>query len=298
VKFPNLIEKIFRKKEDIDREKAHDEISFLDAIQKGDLNKVSRLIKAGANIHATYEESKYEYDGPISALSLACLHGHIDIVKLLLKKGAEGLGDPLTFAAKGGSVEVLKLLVRNGYKVHPISPRPRWIAAENGHLEALKFLVSKGDTLNDFNLLKHAGFSRNRELFDYVLSNGNFLKRDPNPILAAFAALDDPKGIEAMIKAGADVHYIEDALSYEYAEEPLRCAARKENVKSIKTLLKHYSEERLEILKCMDHSQTFGGKVVGNLVTEECQRRKRAKLYTKVNKKIKDQLKNEQDLSI
>jgi hypothetical protein len=293
MKFPKLIEKLISQK-DQDRgirSKPTDEELF-EAIRKGDLNEISNLIKAGANIHASYQES--EYDDPISALSLACLHRHIDIVKLLLKKGAKGQGDPLTFAAKGGSVEILKLLVRNGHNIHPMFSRPRWAAAEAGNLEALKFLVAQGDRINDDYLLELAGGSKNRELFDYILVKGNFLAKDPNAVLAGFVALNDTKGIEGMIKAGADVNFIKDVESHEYPEEPLRVAASHNNIESIKTLLKNYPEEKLEALKEWDHRSTLGGEIVEGLVSKEFARRKREIFLEKVKTKIKKEMTDEQ----
>jgi ankyrin repeat protein len=259
---------------------------FYMALHTSGVKKVSKLIKKGADINSALEFMRT--GEPVTPLSLACELKRIDLVKLLLKKGAKGEGDPITFAARGGNVEILKLLVKHGYTIDPTSPGPRRTAAKYGNLEALEFLVNHGNRIdNDEELLTLAGGSKNRELFDYILMKGNFLSKDPNTILLGFVALNDSIGIQETIKAGAKVDFVKQQQEDSYPEEPLRIAVYYKNIEAIKTLLKHYSEESLEILKNTNHNYIFGGVIVKDLISQEFERRNK--------KKVLDSIKNEEE---
>jgi len=56
--------------------------ALLDAAQKGDLAKVERLLKRGADINAVDDEER-------TPSILAAFEGHTQIVKLLRKAGAK-----------------------------------------------------------------------------------------------------------------------------------------------------------------------------------------------------------------
>ena len=79
--------------------------------------------------------------------------GHLEGLKLLIKKGAEvnqaaeNGATPSFFAAKGGHLELLMLLVEKGANVNQANKNgatPAHIAAWNGHLEVLRLLVEMG----------------------------------------------------------------------------------------------------------------------------------------------------------
>lgn len=88
--------------------------ALLDAAQKGDLAKVERLLKRGADINAVDDEER-------TPLILAAFEGHIQVVKALVLAGAKldvrekKYGNTaLMLASIRGDTEVAKLLLARG----------------------------------------------------------------------------------------------------------------------------------------------------------------------------------------
>lgn len=85
-----------------------------------------------------------------SALMLASLHGEIDVVRKLLAKGAEiNKPDwtPLHYAATGGHVEIVKLLLDQHAYVDALSPNkttPLMMAARHRNSALARLLVEEG----------------------------------------------------------------------------------------------------------------------------------------------------------
>ena len=85
-----------------------------EASRRGDLKEVQRLLKAGVNI-----DGKTRYG--VTALGFAADGGHLEVVKLLLESGAEMRtpdsfysATPLMRALANGRLEVVKLLLKEG----------------------------------------------------------------------------------------------------------------------------------------------------------------------------------------
>jgi hypothetical protein len=96
--------------------------AFADAARKGDAAAVKRLLDEGVGVN-----TKFRYEA--TALSYACDRGHLDVVKLLLERGAEvNVEDtfyhatPLTWAVnpamgrKPQHAEIVGLLLKRGAK--------------------------------------------------------------------------------------------------------------------------------------------------------------------------------------
>jgi hypothetical protein len=88
-------------------------------------------------------------------LLIAIERGHLDIVKLLIEKGAQvdeaRIGDsvtPLLIAAGHGHLEIVKLLIEKGAQVNQArisdGGLPLFFAAQNGHAEVVELLIQKG----------------------------------------------------------------------------------------------------------------------------------------------------------
>ncbi|HTR06097.1 MAG TPA: ankyrin repeat domain-containing protein [Paraburkholderia sp.] len=88
-----------------------------------------------------------------NALMLASLNGDLDLVKLLITKGAEVNKKgwtPLHYAAANGNDDVAKLLIGYSADVNALSPNgttPLMMAARGDHLTTLQVLLEHGATL-------------------------------------------------------------------------------------------------------------------------------------------------------
>ena len=86
------------------------------AFFRGDYEKCLTLINSGFNVNSQYSEDKF------TPLHSASLYGRLDVVRLLLDKGAmkeckTRLGyTPLMCAAQQGHLQVVKLLFERGAK--------------------------------------------------------------------------------------------------------------------------------------------------------------------------------------
>jgi len=86
---------------------------LLKASEKGDVEKVKKLLEEGADVNAK------DFLG-FTSLHLAASNGHFNVVKLLIEKGADvnakvrGGSTPLHLAASNGHFNVVKLLLEHG----------------------------------------------------------------------------------------------------------------------------------------------------------------------------------------
>ncbi|KAI8510697.1 hypothetical protein Bbelb_116130 [Branchiostoma belcheri] len=93
--------------------------ALLTAVENGSLRGVKAALEAGADID--YVQPGSLIDGKDTALLMASFFGHVDVVKLLLRKGASltkrdavASSAPLHCAAREGNTEVVDLLVHHG----------------------------------------------------------------------------------------------------------------------------------------------------------------------------------------
>jgi ankyrin repeat protein len=124
---------------------------LLDAIRTGDVQRLRERIKLVDSFEFV---EKQDYP-----LKLAARGGHIEIVRLLLNSGANieyepnGFNTVLQEVAKKGNLDIVELLVERGAVVNP----PRQMAsgatalqyaAIQGHLSVAKFLIERGADIN------------------------------------------------------------------------------------------------------------------------------------------------------
>jgi ankyrin repeat protein len=119
-------------------EKDTDDNALARCAQRGKLDWVKFLIAAGANI---------EYNNPVTALRWASLNGHLDVVKEMLKAGADvhSSDDAALYNAScNGHLEIVKELLKAGADVHADDDKVLGAVSRNGHLDVVKELLKAG----------------------------------------------------------------------------------------------------------------------------------------------------------
>jgi hypothetical protein len=139
--------------------------ALYEAAEQGDLQEVTKILNAGANVNAIIE-------GDGTPLIGAARKGNVHVVSLLLTRGADpnlaspGDGNPLIMAAREGQEEVVWHLLDRGAKIDEIVPEdenPLIQASARGHLTIVKILVSRGANVNARAFAESAGERPNGE---------------------------------------------------------------------------------------------------------------------------------------
>eukprot|EP00026_Physarum_polycephalum_P007585 Phypoly_transcript_07648.p1 GENE.Phypoly_transcript_07648~~Phypoly_transcript_07648.p1 ORF type:complete len:487 (+),score=88.56 Phypoly_transcript_07648:95-1555(+) len=209
-----------------------------EATNAGDLAKVKELVERG-------EEKLDQVDGEgETALSLAAKNGNLDIVRFLLKKGAnarryEGMSSPPLFnACRAGHVEVARKLLK--YEADPEGATtignkttPLIIAAKHGSVEITQMLIDHGANVNTARM-------------DSV-----------TPIFMA-AQENHVEVLKMLIKAGANV----DACTDDDAT-PLFMAAQEGHAESVEILLQNHA--KMDAIYSNGNTPLLAASMRGNL---------------------------------
>ncbi|XP_062537482.1 uncharacterized protein LOC134205855 [Armigeres subalbatus] len=150
------------------------------------------------------------------AICVAAKNGHIEIVELLLLKGAKISAQdihsrtPLHFAAQGGHSEIVLLLIDKGADIELsdyFGETAMHYAATNGRVDVLRTLIARKATV------------------DVQNEDGS------TPLLCA-AEEDHTEAVFLLIDNGADIE-----LSDEFGKTPMHCAASNGRVDVLRTLI-------------------------------------------------------------
>jgi ankyrin repeat protein len=187
-------------------------------------------------------------------LSRAALAGSLDIVKYLIKKGADKnhqadtKDTPLNYAAHNGKTEVVKYLLQVGAEINQADEdgwTPLKSAAVEGHLEVVKALIKAGAKLDEPNSdgwtpLHSAAGQGHVEVVKALIKAGAKLDEPNND---GWTPLNHAAGeghvevVKALIKAGANVDTpIKNGLT------PLNNAAEEGHLEVVKVLIEHDAE--------------------------------------------------------
>ncbi|XP_066287912.1 26S proteasome non-ATPase regulatory subunit 10-like isoform X2 [Branchiostoma lanceolatum] len=132
------------------------------ATQKGSLEGVKAALRAGADIDLP---SGYP---PGTALFWACYDGHVDIVRLLLRKGASVVKrsvnafSPLHAAAGKGRTELVELLVNHGATVDirdGFHHTPLMAACSFNHVDTVRRLIELGARPDSIDKAQRSGIA-------------------------------------------------------------------------------------------------------------------------------------------
>lgn len=148
---------------------------LIEGARTGSIDKVSRALESGVDANVEIEEPVVIEKGAFSqfelgdlmealapktrktnALEEALTHGHTEIVRLLLRKGAnitdrKTWDDSLLTAAQQGNSEICAIALEHGanvncFRLHKMTPLI-W-ASGKGHESTVRFLIGKGADLN------------------------------------------------------------------------------------------------------------------------------------------------------
>ena len=139
-----------REKQTAAQQLAYKNKDFLEAAERGDLPAVESLIAKGTDVNA-------QYNG-VTALMAASLHGHTQVVRVLLDNGADVNGKTanqataLIAASLYGHKEIVELLLAKGADVNvkggKNSETALIAASRQGGKEIVQLLLAKGADVN------------------------------------------------------------------------------------------------------------------------------------------------------
>lgn len=181
------------------------ETEFMEAAKRGDLRAVEAALDRGMEIDP--------FNG--APLNWALHEGHVEMVRLLIERGARIGPDDLVRAARNGTVEVARLVLEHGLDVNAVgddvSTRdlPLFGAAEKGNRAMVEFLLERGA--------------------DPLAANGA-----GTTALMGAAKAGDPELVRRFLELGVDVNARGDGLT---AMPALLFAAKAGNPETVRLLL-------------------------------------------------------------
>jgi Ankyrin repeats (3 copies) len=117
------------------------------------------------NFYNIYKDDENIFD---MAMSFASEGGYMEIVKLMIEKGATNFDSPMVYAARGGNMEIIKLMIEKGATYF------NWgmsYAAIGGHMEIVKLMIEKGGT--DFDTtMNNAAKGGHMEIVKLMIEKG------------------------------------------------------------------------------------------------------------------------------
>jgi len=136
-----------------------------------------------------------------TATMLAALHGNLDVVRLLVEKGAEVNRPgwtPLHYAAVSGNVDLLRYLLDQNAYIDAQSPNrttPLMMAARHDHVDAVRLLVAAGADPTPRNDTGH-------DAADYLVANdkpeeARWLRERAAEFARRYGTLERPRSAES-----------------------------------------------------------------------------------------------------
>lgn len=162
------------------------------AVTKGDINTVKKLIDKGAyidppstSLSSTLTSDDYlDFTGAMSPLITAIYYNHQDIAKLLIEKGADlntvihSSYTPLITAIHKNDLKTMVLLLRNGANPEIADARfmtPLAHALYKDNIKAAELLIKNGADVNSGTDINFDTLKPDKALFSKEMNNNRFL---------------------------------------------------------------------------------------------------------------------------
>jgi ankyrin repeat protein len=140
--------------------------------------------------------------------------GKIEVVKLLLKHGANVCDEALRWSAYYGHIEVVKLLLRCGANVHANYDVSLKYSAENGSVEIVKLLLEHGANVsanNDY-ALRYSAINGHTEVVKLLLEYGANVGSDHDYALNLSARCGHTKTVKLLLRYYSPKYILQNNL--------------------------------------------------------------------------------------
>lgn len=90
-------------------------------------------------------------------MRIAAINGQIDIIKLMIEKGANDFNNTMVEAASGGHIDIVKLMIQQGATDFALA---MIMASDGGHKDIVELMIEKGVTDFDLAIAKASLYGR------------------------------------------------------------------------------------------------------------------------------------------
>lgn len=179
---------------------AHHGLALRDAAETGNVDAVRLLIEHGAN--ATVRND--------AALFAASFAGHEEIVRLLLQNEALNIGFALVQACKGGHLGIVQLLCKLGAQNSCYRDSAFQAACSRGSLDLVRYLIQEGANIhadNDQAILV-AGLRNQEGVMRFLIDQGVDVNAQSGYALNCAVCYGHESLVRFLIEKGANVHAV------------------------------------------------------------------------------------------
>lgn len=176
---------------------------LINLVRKGDLETVKNFLSSHKiNLNQVKQTAERE----VTPLMVACMNGHLDVIQLLLEKGAavDFMGcSALMEAVVWEKVDVMKLLIEHGQKSNIIFKRLDRVlerVVESGKLDMVRLLIKSGAHVTNTDFLIQAVKAEHIDMVKLLVQEGTKVN-GMNPYKESALTVGCEAGKVEMVKA-------------------------------------------------------------------------------------------------